>query len=437
MWKFIVGLTSLASVVLSQAPDHWQVNPPDYENTMTMTCEISINGELSADPDFVLAAFNGENCRGVAQATLVGERSLFFLLVYANLLPDSISFQVWDSRVNNTVDMDQEIVFSSGSALGDVEIPQALSGTNHLSYIEAHADSFQQDEDAEFNVALDLLANDVVDTSLPLLVSFPIAPSHGFLLENVDQTFTFVSDLHFFGADSFFYRVSHEFGADSAWVYVDVLPVDDPLTDFSLIEPANATFYEQGSAALQSFSWETPIDYDGDPITYTLYFHDGEELDSSFFSTEPQIDINIESLNRDTWLTWHVKAFDAWGWTESLDTFSLQISALVDVQSHPALPKEFHLGQNYPNPFNPSTHFNFDLPSPADVSIMVYDVQGRIVNSSYKSGLSQGVHIYNVKLDNNTLTNCVSGIYYYQLKAINPQNQQVLFSQTKKMLYLK
>jgi surface protein len=71
----------------------------------------------------------------------------------------------------------------------------------------------------------------------------------------------------------------------------------------------------------------------------------------------------------------------------------------------------FTLDQNYPNPFNPTTTIRFGLPESEQVTIRVYDVNGRMIaelvnNQMYTagnhqltfdaSGLSTGVYIYNL-----------------------------------------
>ena len=43
------------------------------------------------------------------------------------------------------------------------------------------------------------------------------------------------------------------------------------------------------------------------------------------------------------------------------------------------LPKKFALHANYPNPFNPSTIIGYDVPHVEDVTIGIYDLQGRLV----------------------------------------------------------
>ncbi len=57
-----------------------------------------------------------------------------------------------------------------------------------------------------------------------------------------------------------------------------------------------------------------------------------------------------------------------------------------------SLPQEFFLNQNYPNPFNPSTSIEYGLPHDADVSIEIFDIQGRLVSQPITSHQAAGYY---------------------------------------------
>jgi hypothetical protein len=77
-------------------------------------------------------------------------------------------------------------------------------------------------------------------------------------------------------------------------------------------------------------------------------------------------------------------------------------------------PSEFQLFQNYPNPFNPSTLITYQLNSPQEVNLKVYDTLGREIDTLVKKNETAGLH--NIEYNANKLPN---GIYYYQLIAGN------------------
>ena len=93
-------------------------------------------------------------------------------------------------------------------------------------------------------------------------------------------------------------------------------------------------------------------------------------------------------------------------------------SGLVTVtgvdEFRPAVPAEFLLGQNYPNPFNPSTNIQYSLPSAQYVSLKVFDVLGRELQTLVQRQQEAGTH--EVTFDG---TELASGVYYYRLTAGN------------------
>lgn len=88
-------------------------------------------------------------------------------------------------------------------------------------------------------------------------------------------------------------------------------------------------------------------------------------------------------------------------------------------------PNKYYLFQNYPNPFNPTTTIAYAIPERGIVSLKVYDVLGReietLVNDYKRSGQ------YEVNFD---ATHQSSGVYFYTLQAGN-------YRDIKKMLLLR
>jgi hypothetical protein len=94
-------------------------------------------------------------------------------------------------------------------------------------------------------------------------------------------------------------------------------------------------------------------------------------------------------------------------------------------------PDNYTLEQNYPNPFNPSTSIKFGLPIENDISLVVYDINGRevkrLINSErYKAGNYE----VNWNGTNSAGQPVASGTYIYELRFGN-------FTKTMKMTLLK
>ncbi|GMQ81967.1 MAG: hypothetical protein BMS9Abin05_1405 [Rhodothermia bacterium] len=76
------------------------------------------------------------------------------------------------------------------------------------------------------------------------------------------------------------------------------------------------------------------------------------------------------------------------------------------------IPIGIGLEQNYPNPFNPVTSIRFSLPNATHVSLRVFDLLGREVDTLVDELLSSGQH--EVQFDASSLA---SGIYIYKLES--------------------
>ena len=115
------------------------------------------------------------------------------------------------------------------------------------------------------------------------------------------------------------------------------------------------------------------------------------------------------------------------------DTGSIEFVSPVNeliLSKETVLPSQFTLSQNYPNPFNPVTNIQFFLPEESKLTLVIYDLSGRMIIKLMSEIIESGSH--NVIWDaRDKLGNPVSaGVYFYQI-------QTEYFSQTRKMVLLK
>ena len=153
-----------------------------------------------------------------------------------------------------------------------------------------------------------------------------------------------------------------------------------------------------------------------------------EVSEATMIST--QIDTFYVDTSLDYDITYYYKlvAKDYHG-NESASTESTSIM-IVNIEANSVLPMSYFLSQNVPNPFNPSTRINYELPEATDVSLIIYDVRGNIVEI-LESG-EQNAGFYSVAW-NGTASDGRSistGIYFARMVAGN-------YNQVIKMLYIK
>ncbi|MCG6959219.1 T9SS type A sorting domain-containing protein, partial [bacterium BMS3Abin03] len=91
------------------------------------------------------------------------------------------------------------------------------------------------------------------------------------------------------------------------------------------------------------------------------------------------------------------------------------------------VPATYYINQNYPNPFNPTTTIKFGIPKAGNVTLNVYDITGRLVQTLVNNApLNAGTVTYTFNG-----SNLASGVYFYSLIVDNNKID------TKKMVLVK
>jgi hypothetical protein len=102
------------------------------------------------------------------------------------------------------------------------------------------------------------------------------------------------------------------------------------------------------------------------------------------------------------------------------------------------VPTNYELSQNFPNPFNPATTIQYGLPKPSTINLIVYNLLGEEVAPLIKDELQDsGYHVITWDGRNSVGVKVVSGVYFYQMRAVDHSSGSTLrFIQNRKMLLL-
>ena len=160
---------------------------------------------------------------------------------------------------------------------------------------------------------------------------------------------------------------------------------------------------------------------DVDPL-----FRDPDNGDYRLMATECGYPLSSPCIdaggNRDAFLNCDWGLGTIWA---DLGAYGGDITSLEIDDSNSKLPDQISISQNYPNPFNPTTTIQYDLPSPTDVTIEIFDIIGRRIEILINTRQEAGHHQITWNADD-----VPSGVYFYRIKAGE-------YSETKKMLLLK
>ncbi len=156
-----------------------------------------------------------------------------------------------------------------------------------------------------------------------------------------------------------------------------------------------------------------------------------ERATDSLFMTNLLVDTTLTStstvtrgLAGNTTYWWSVSAKNGAGWGEYSTSRSFQV-IMTGVDKADKVPADFELLQNYPNPFNPATKITYSVPQLAYVTMKVFDMLGREIETLIKQEKQAGTYELTWNAEN-----LPGGVYFYQMKAGE-------FIQTKKMILLR
>ena len=110
-----------------------------------------------------------------------------------------------------------------------------------------------------------------------------------------------------------------------------------------------------------------------------------------------------------------------------LEPFSnLLVSEVASVtESTVVIPTDYALHPAYPNPFNPVTNISYGLPTDTQVTLNIYDVEGRRISTLVQGLRQAGNHTIEWNAEGYP-----SGVYFVKLDAGE-------FTQTQKLMLVK
>jgi hypothetical protein len=163
--------------VKGQEPD-WTVNATSFDNNMSVIGLLRIDGIISTNPDDKIAAFVGDEIRGVANLQYVAayDQYEFFLDIYSDLADgENIEFKVWNASEGKIqINVTPEITFAKNGIIGTPSSPQIFDANDNVSvgyplkkgwnWVSFNVNSTDFNNTNKLLAELDALNGDVVKT---------------------------------------------------------------------------------------------------------------------------------------------------------------------------------------------------------------------------------------------------------------------------------
>ena len=240
-----------------------------------------------------------------------------------------------------------------------------------------------------------------IDDLMAFILMYNWSPNTGIVLQFVEE-YGITPEVSFVNDDLIMSLAGFE--EDIQYVWVSVHFIEDDIT----FMPSD--FAEQFELALNR-------NHSDDHVNQTLLInfesiHDGSDLNiGTIFSSSRQ--------NRHLELQYKIKSK-----TSLLSSGSMLLDYLPT-------PEEFELSPAYPNPFNPTTTIKYGLPMDANITLSIYNLQGRLVQQLSNGFIDAGYHetIWNASIQS-------SGLYFIQVKAFDIDGKNV-FESTQKIMLVK
>ena len=174
------------------------------------------------------------------------------------------------------------------------------------------------------------------------------------------------------------------------------------------------------------------------PTGFFLTVYSGENLDFSVQAEDADNDSLIYiwrvdqklAADGDSVFTYYSDQYGEGNHTVLLEISDGKASAFREWIVNQQPPRKFYLGQNYPNPFNGKTTIPFELNEAGEVTITIYDINGRKVITLIHEELKAGRWLAEWDGLNINRKQAASGIYFYQITSSH-------YKEAKQMLYLK
>lgn len=126
---FCIVVLFISTTTLRAQGSGWEVNPHDYQYDMTVYAQMSVDGNVVSDySGYEIAAFVGDECRGIAEVETQSGYTWLYLRVRSNVATgEKVSFKIYDANASKVFGVVETMDFSSNGVIGMPSNPTTLT----------------------------------------------------------------------------------------------------------------------------------------------------------------------------------------------------------------------------------------------------------------------------------------------------------------------
>ncbi|NNE34030.1 MAG: T9SS type A sorting domain-containing protein, partial [Rhodothermales bacterium] len=132
--------TILANMMSADAPPEWIVNAAQFEKSMTITAALILDNGQSTNDQSLVAAFVGNELRGVAKPVFALDKWVFFLTVYGDTDGETVTFRAYDADRDQVTDILETVQFASEASIGEPRETKSLTSSTATSNEDVNLD---------------------------------------------------------------------------------------------------------------------------------------------------------------------------------------------------------------------------------------------------------------------------------------------------------
>jgi hypothetical protein len=123
--NILLFIFSLLCTFNFAATPNWQVQANEFSKSMTIVGVVSVSGTFLNSENNMVAAFVGDECRGMANILYSDAFSKHFvyLMIFANEESEDVSFKIYDNNSDRIITVTDQIEFNNDISMGSQTAP--------------------------------------------------------------------------------------------------------------------------------------------------------------------------------------------------------------------------------------------------------------------------------------------------------------------------